>query len=75
MLNHYRQDVFLKFHNFWQSKLYVEDYTAEFDHSMMRCDIVEPKEQMVARYLGGYVPKLVMWFSCSLIGLTTMFVS
>ena len=29
------------------------DYTAEFDHSMMCCGIVEPEEQMVARYLGG----------------------
>jgi pentatricopeptide repeat protein len=51
--DHYRQDAFLKFHNFWQNELSVEDYTAEFDHSMMRCDIVEPEEQMVARYLGG----------------------
>jgi hypothetical protein len=51
--DHYRQDAFLKFHNFRQNELSVEDYTAEFDHSMMRCDIVEPEEQMVARYLGG----------------------
>jgi hypothetical protein len=45
---HYRQDVFLKFHNFRQNKLFV--YTAKFDHSIMRCDIAEPEEQMVARY-------------------------
>jgi hypothetical protein len=51
--DHYRQDAFLKFHNFRQNELSVEDYTAEFDHSMMRCDIVEPEEQMVAHYLGG----------------------
>jgi len=53
LLDHYRQDAFLKFHNFRQNDLSVEEYTAEFDHSMMRCDIVEPEEQMVARYLGG----------------------
>lgn len=51
--DHYRQDAFLKFHNFRQNDLSVEEYTAEFDHSMMRCDIVEPEEQMVARYLRG----------------------
>jgi hypothetical protein len=53
LLDHYSQDVFLKFHNFRQNELSVEEYTAKFDHSMMRCDIVEPEEQMVARYLGG----------------------
>ena len=42
--DHYRQDAFLNFHNFRQNKLSVEEYTAEFDHSMMRYDIVEPKE-------------------------------
>ncbi|XP_062155188.1 uncharacterized protein LOC133863244 [Alnus glutinosa] len=51
--DHYRQDAFLKFHNFRQNDLSVEAYTVEFDHSMMHCDIVEPEEQMVARYLGG----------------------
>jgi hypothetical protein len=51
--DHYRQDAFLKFHNFQQNDLSVEEYTAEFNHSMMRCDIVKPDEQMVARYLGG----------------------
>jgi hypothetical protein len=31
----------------------MEEYTVEFDHSMMCCDIVEPEEQMVAHYLEG----------------------
>jgi hypothetical protein len=31
----------------------VEDYIAEFDYLMIRSDIVEPEEQMVAYYLGG----------------------
>ena len=48
-LHNYRQDAFMKFHNF---KLSVEEYTAKFDHLMIRCDIVESEEQMVAHYLG-----------------------
>ncbi|KAG6512700.1 hypothetical protein ZIOFF_030829 [Zingiber officinale] len=31
----------------------VEQYTAEFEHLMLRCDIEEPEEQTIARYLGG----------------------
>jgi hypothetical protein len=53
LLDHYRQDAFLKFHNFWQKEVSVEEYTTKFHHSMMRCDIVELEEQMVACYLGG----------------------
>uniref|UniRef100_A0A2N9EGL5 RNA-directed DNA polymerase n=1 Tax=Fagus sylvatica TaxID=28930 RepID=A0A2N9EGL5_FAGSY len=51
--DHYKQDAFMKFHNFKQRELSVEEYTAEFDHLMIRCDVVEQEEQMIARYLGG----------------------
>ena len=30
----------------------MEEYTTEFDRLMIRCDVIEPKEQMIARYLG-----------------------
>ena len=45
----YKQDAFMKFHNF---KLSVKEYIVKFDHLMIRCDIVESEEQMIARYLG-----------------------
>ncbi|KAK4489910.1 hypothetical protein RD792_000558 [Penstemon davidsonii] len=51
--DNYRQDIFLKLHNFQQKDLTVEEYSAEFDHLLMCCDIVEPEEQTIARYLGG----------------------
>ncbi|KAG5539880.1 hypothetical protein RHGRI_020186 [Rhododendron griersonianum] len=51
--DNYRQDAFLKFHNFEQKELTVEEYTAEFDQLQMRCDILEPEEQTIARYLRG----------------------
>ncbi|XP_059441888.1 uncharacterized protein LOC132174213 [Corylus avellana] len=57
LLDHYRQDAFLKFHNFRQNELSVEEYTAEFDHSMIRCDIVESEEQMDVRKLALKVEK------------------
>ena len=31
----------------------MEEYTTKFDHLMIRCDVVEQEEQMIARYLGG----------------------
>ena len=31
----------------------MEDYVAEFECLMMRCDIVEQEEQTIARFLGG----------------------
>ena len=56
--NHYKQDAFMKFHNFKQRELSVEEYTAEFDHLMIRCDVVEQEEQMIARYLSGLRVKI-----------------
>ncbi|XP_031402539.1 uncharacterized protein LOC116212098 [Punica granatum] len=49
----YKQDIFSRLYNFKQEELTVEEYTAEFEHLMMKCDIVEPEEQTIARYLGG----------------------
>ncbi|KAK0608879.1 hypothetical protein LWI29_037450 [Acer saccharum] len=53
MPENYRQDSFLKFHNFKQRDLSMEEYTSEFDNQRMLCDITEPDEQTIARYLGG----------------------
>ncbi|PKI64741.1 hypothetical protein CRG98_014873 [Punica granatum] len=49
----YKQYIFPRLYNFKQEELTVEEYTAEFEHLMMKCDIVEPEEQTIARYLGG----------------------
>lgn len=51
--DNYRQDAFLKFHNNKQKDLSVDDYTAEFEYLMLRCDILKREEQTIARYLGG----------------------
>ncbi|XP_031387093.1 uncharacterized protein LOC116200384 [Punica granatum] len=35
----YKQDIFSRLYNFKQEELTVEEYTAEFEHLMMKCDI------------------------------------
>ncbi|GJZ21204.1 RNA-directed DNA polymerase, eukaryota, reverse transcriptase zinc-binding domain protein [Tanacetum coccineum] len=48
-----RSHAFLQLHDFTQQKLSVAEYTEQFDHFMLRCGIVEPEEQTIARYLRG----------------------
>ena len=49
----YLQEAFLHLHDFAQRDETVADYTEEFDHLMLKCGIVEPEEQTIARYLRG----------------------
>ena len=35
----------------------VEEYTHEFEKLMIKCDIQEPEEQTIVRYLGGHDPR------------------
>ena len=48
----YKQEVFLMIRNFKQKDLNVE-YTVEFDNLMLKGELVEPKEQTIARFLAG----------------------
>lgn len=45
--------MFLKFYNFKQKELTIEEYVAKFGLLMMKCDIFELKEQTTAQYIGG----------------------
>jgi len=36
----------------------VEEYTREFEKLMIKCDIHEPEEQTMVRYLGGLDPRI-----------------
>ena len=45
------QDIFLKIHNFRQKEMTVAEYTAEFDHLMLKGELTEPEKQTIARYL------------------------
>ena len=46
------------FHHLTQGKMNVEEYTREFDKLMIKCDIHEPEEQTMVRYLGGLDPRI-----------------
>ena len=35
----------------------VDEYTREFEKLLIKCDIQEPEEQTIVRYLGGLEPK------------------
>ncbi|KAI9156366.1 hypothetical protein LWI28_005047 [Acer negundo] len=48
-----KQDNYVKFYNFKQYNLPVEEYIREFEYLMLRSDINEPEEQTIARFLGG----------------------
>jgi len=53
----YVQDYYSQFHNLTQVSMNVEEYTREFEKLMIKCDIQEPEEQTIARYLGGLDPR------------------
>ncbi|PKU87302.1 RNA-directed DNA polymerase [Dendrobium catenatum] len=50
---HYRQDMFLRLHNLQQHELSVEEYAAEFEQLGLKCQLEEPEENTIARFLGG----------------------
>ena len=40
-----------------QGNLNVEEYTWEFEKLVIKCDLQEPEEQIIVRYLGGLDPR------------------
>lgn len=51
LLDNYRKDSFLSF-IILNRESSREDYTSEFEYLMLRCDVVDLKEQAIAHYLG-----------------------
>lgn len=66
--DHNRQDCFLRFHKFKQQELSAEEYISKFDHFMLKCDLSEPKEHTIARFLDGLRPNIGMLFNYNPIG-------
>ncbi|PKU63881.1 hypothetical protein MA16_Dca009865 [Dendrobium catenatum] len=54
----YKQDLFLKFTQLQQQQTTVEEYIGEFEQVSIKCDVVEPEEHTVARFLGGLNPTI-----------------
>ncbi|XP_020693244.1 uncharacterized protein LOC110107338 [Dendrobium catenatum] len=54
----YRQELFLKLHRLNQRQLSVEEYAAEFEQLALKCDLIEPEENTIARFLDGLQPDI-----------------
>ena len=50
---YYRQELYIRLQSLRQGGMCVEDYVKEFEMLMMMCDLQEPQEQTIARFLGG----------------------
>jgi len=53
----YIHDSCSQLHDLTQGSLNVEEYTREFGKLLIKCDIQEPEEQTIVRYLGGLEPR------------------
>jgi len=53
----YVQDSYSQLHNLTQASMSIDEYTREFEKVLIKCDIQEPGEQTIIRYLGGLEPK------------------
>ena len=49
----YHQDIYLKFQNFKQQDLIVEEYSAKFVNLIIKGDLQEAKEICIAHYIVG----------------------
>jgi len=53
----YVQNWYSQLHNSNQGNLNVEEYTREFEKLVIKCDLQEPEEQTIVRYLGVLDPR------------------
>jgi len=48
---------YFQLHILTQGNLSVEEYISEFEKLVIKCDLQEPEEQTIVRYLGGLDPR------------------
>jgi len=53
----YIQGCHSQLYNLTQGNLNVEQYMREFEKLIVKCDLKEPEEQIIVRYLGGLDPR------------------
>ncbi|XP_022018930.1 uncharacterized protein LOC110918962 [Helianthus annuus] len=56
--SHYIQTGLLQLQSLKQGSGTVEDYSREFEYSLMKCDIPKDDPQTLVRYLGGLEPRV-----------------
>ena len=50
--DYYEQELYIRLQTLRQGSLSVE-YVKEFELLLIRCELMEPQEQTIARFLGG----------------------
>ena len=51
------QDNYSQLQNVTQGNLSVEEYTQEFEKLLIKCDLQEPTDKTIVRYLSGLDPR------------------
>ena len=51
--DYYKQELYIRLQTLRQGSLSVEEYVKEFELLLIRCELMEPQEQTIARFLGG----------------------
>ncbi|PKU69610.1 RNA-directed DNA polymerase [Dendrobium catenatum] len=58
LTDQYRQELFLRLQRLQQHQLTVEEYVAEFEQLLLKCDLAEPPENTIARFIEGLQPAI-----------------
>lgn len=48
----------MKLHHFQQNSLSVEQYVAEFEELMIKCDLAKSEENIIVRFMSGLKPSI-----------------
>jgi hypothetical protein len=51
--DYYKQELYIRLQTLRQGSLSMEEYVKEFELLLIRCELMEPQEQTIARFLGG----------------------
>ncbi|KAI0522935.1 hypothetical protein KFK09_005324 [Dendrobium nobile] len=58
LTDYHRRNLFLRLHRLQQQNLSVEEYVAEFEQLSLKCDLNEPVDNTIARFLEGLQPSI-----------------
>ncbi|KAL3575156.1 hypothetical protein D5086_023257 [Populus alba] len=54
--DYYKQELYIRLQTLRQGSLTVEEYVKEFELLLIRCELMEPQEKTIARFLGACNP-------------------
>jgi len=51
--DYYKYELYIRLQTLRQGSLSMEEYVKEFELLLIRCELIEPQEQTITRFLGG----------------------